>query len=216
MQHGSSERKHKRPARRVSLYCIQWIFCIIFLVCILKMHVIRDLLYILAQLCYLLYLQEHERSPKLNFLLHNTAYRHAMLCKKVVGMPKAINLRTFYGVYWHSLVTEAPILYRIVSPHTICTVEQERAFDTIKEITKRTSNGHSNHIIPNSLLRMQAENMIRDKPTPVLNSHSLIGRCASILPPPSNTEFPETEINSYEYQAHLERISDFLLPGEGI
>ena len=139
-----------------------------------------------------------------------------MLCKKVVGMPRAINLRAFYGVYWHSIVTEAPILYRIVSPRTICTEEQERAFNTIKEITKRTSNGHSHHIIPNSLLHMQAEIMIRDKPTPVLSTHSLIGKYASTLPPPSNTEFPETEINSYEYQAHLERISDFLLPGEGI
>ena len=63
-------------------------------------YVIRDILYTLAQLCHLLYLQEHERSPKLNLRLHNTAYRHAMLCKKVVGIPRAIHLR---AILWSLL-----------------------------------------------------------------------------------------------------------------
>ena len=179
-------------------------------------YTIRELLYTLAELCQLLYMQEHNRSPKIILRLHNTAFRHAMLCRKVIGMPKKVTTRTFYGVYWHSIVAEAPLLCRIVSPRTICTEEQERAFNTIKEITKRTSNGHANHIIPNSLLRIQAENMTKEKPMPVISKHSIIGKYAETLPPPDNTSFAHSEINSNEYQAHLERISDFLLPGEGI
>ena len=40
----------------------------------------------------------------------------------------------------------------------------QEEFVTIKEITKPMSNGHANHIILNSLLRIQAENLISDKP----------------------------------------------------
>ena len=58
--------------------------------------------------------------------------------------------------------------------------------------------------------------MTKEKPMPVISKHSIIGKYAETLPPPDNTSFAHSEINSNEYQAHLERISDFLLPGEGI
>ena len=125
-------------------------------------------------------------------------------------------MRNFYGIYFHSIVTESPLITRIISPRSICTEEQEREFSTIKEITKRTSNGHANHVIPDSLLRIQAENMTSEKSKPVVIQHSLIGKYAETLPPSQNSVFSEDEINCFSYQAHLERIADFLMPGEGV
>ena len=179
-------------------------------------YCVQELLCTLAQLCHLLYIQDHERTPKIILRLHNTAFKHAMSCKQVLGVPQSVTLRTLYGIYWHSIVAVAPLLTRIVSPITICTEEQERTFSTIKEITNATSSGHSDHIIPNSLLRMQAENVVREKPVPTISSHSIIGKYAKTLPPPENTSFFETEVNCYAYQAHIERISDFLLPGKDV
>ena len=49
-------------------------------------------------------------------------------------------------------------------------------FDAIKEITKRMSNGQENHIILNSLLRVDAENVMSEKPNkqaPVISKCSM-------------------------------------------
>ena len=177
---------------------------------------IRDFLYSIAELCYLLYIQEYDRCPRIILRLHNVAYKHATLCRKIIRTPQSLTMRNFYGIYFHSIVTESPLITRIISPRSICTEEQEREFSTIKEITKRTSNGHANHIIPNSLLRIQAENMTSQKSKPVVIQHSLIGKYAETLPPSQNSVFSEDEINCFSYQAHLERIADFLMPGEGV
>ena len=135
--------------------------------------------------------------------------------------PRSSPVSHLENFIWHLLAfhaAEAPLLTRIVSPRTICTEEQERTFNTIKEITKATSSAHSDHdhTIPNSLLRMQAENVVREKPVPTISSHSIIGKYAKTLPPPENTSFFKTEVNCYAYQAHIERISDFLFPGKGV
>ena len=62
---------------------------------------------------------------------------------------------------------------------------------------------------------MRAENVVKGKPVPTISSHSIIGKYAKTLPPPENTSF-KTDVNCYVYQAHIERISDFLLPGKDV
>ena len=42
-------------------------------------------------------------------------------------------------------------------------VEHEGEFSMIKEITKLMSDGHANHMTQNSLLRIQAENLLPEK-----------------------------------------------------
>ena len=43
------------------------------------------------------------------------------------------------------------------------TGKQEREFSTIKEITELMPNGHTDHMIQNSPLRIQAENLMREE-----------------------------------------------------
>ena len=44
------------------------------------------------------------------------------------------------------------------------TGEQEEEFSMTKEITKLMCNGHANHMIQNSPLRIQAESLMPEKP----------------------------------------------------
>ena len=76
---------------------------------------IHKLLQSLAELGELLYLQEHKRCPRIVLRLHNVAFRHALLCKQVIGTPKTMTLSKFYGIYWHAIVVHAPVTFRVVS-----------------------------------------------------------------------------------------------------
>ena len=88
--------------------------------------------------------------------------------------------------------------------------------NTIKEIMTCTSNGHASHIIPNSLLQIQAENLMSEKPKPIVTQHSLIMKYTETLSPSQNTIFTKDEIDCFGYQAHLEKFLHFLLRGEGV
>ena len=46
-------------------------------------------------------------------------------------------------------------------------------FSAVKEVTKHRSNGHANHIILNSLLRIQAENLMSEKPSRQISKCSM-------------------------------------------
>ena len=56
----------------------------------------------------------------------------------------------------------APFTSRIVSLNAINTEEEERMFADINKISKQTSSGRPDHIIPNSVLRLQAEKLLKD------------------------------------------------------
>ena len=121
-----------------------------------------------------------------------------------------------YSLHWHSLIIHKPFVSRMAPLRAINTEEEERMFSDINAISKSTSNGRPSHIIKNSILRLQAEELkdLRQDSTEV--QQSLISQFARKLPKlPNITIFGEL-LQSETYQAHLERISDFLLPGEGV
>ena len=64
--------------------------------------------------------------------------------------------------------------------------------------------------------RIQAKNMFQEKENSVIKQHPLNSKYADTLPAKNNTLFPRKMYDSYQYQAHLERTADFLLPGESI
>ena len=143
---------------------------------------------------------------------HRTPFLHGMLCTEVFSATTS----SFFGRYFHSLTTHSPILFRIVSMRSINTEDQERMFGQAKMITKATSCNRPNEIITNILQRVQMEARshemtVSDKDeSEVKKLHQTIGsRC--------NTIYSNSFITRHapQYQAHLERISDYLLPGEG-
>ena len=180
---------------------------------------IQTLLDSLTELSKLLYLPAQSRSPKLVIRLHNQAFIQAMTCKEVIGQPKSLTSRKFYGRYWHSLTAHAGKQSRIISAKSTNTQEEERHFNTLQGVTRLTCRRPGDIITP-SLIRLQAEQKLAEtkQGDAVKVQESQISKYYSTLPPFPNTTVPQYLIinNPKEYQAHLQSISDFIACGEGV
>lgn len=90
----------------------------------------------------------------------------------------------------------------------------ERMFGQMKQITKATSNYHPNNVITNALICMHEEGKV----TGIDTQESEVGKIAQTLGRKKNSVIPQSwcNSNSSQYQAHLEQIGDYLVPGPGI
>ena len=99
---------------------------------------------------------------------------------------------------------------------SINTENEERIFGQAKAITKATSCNRPNEVITNILLRVQMEQAAHD----VMDDRdeSQVKKLSKAVGPRPNSVFSNALMVQFEaqYQAHLERIGDFLLPGEGV
>lgn len=142
-----------------------------------------------------------------------------MICKDIIGQPKSLTSRKFYGRYWHSLTAHAGKQSRIISAKSTNTEEEERHFNTLQGVTRLTSRRPGDIITP-SLIRLQAEQKLAESKqgNAVKVQESQISKYYSTLPPLPNTTIPNCYIikNPKEYQAHLQAISDFISCGEGV
>ena len=177
---------------------------------------IRRLLYSLAELCELLYAPADKRTPRLILRLHNVTFSHVIAFKKVFHTPEVLTYRKLYGIYYHSITCHAPLTLRLISLSSVDTEEEEREFSTINSISKATSNGHPEHIIPNCIVRAQAERKFKSQKSCFVDQQSKIGKFARNLPDFPDTIIPNELLEKEVYQAHLENISDFLLCGKGV
>ena len=177
---------------------------------------IRRLLNTLAELRELLYAPVDKRTPRFILRLHNVAFSHVIAVCKVIQIPQVLTYKKMFGIYYHSITCHAPLTSRLISLSSVDTEEEEREFSTINSISKSTSNGHPEHVIPNSIIRVQAERSFRPKKSAFVDRQSKIGKFATNL-----QDFPDTIISdellaTELYQVHLEQISDFLLCGRGV
>ena len=172
-----------------------------------------DLVHILRtgmEITELLYASADKRSATTILRLHNISFQHGMLCAKVFNKPTNITHRAMFGRYFHSLTTHAPIVYRTIALRSLNTENEERMFQQMKQITLTTSSRRPNGILRNALLRIQEESATQTSDRKLENE---IAQLASALPAQkANTLFSWDWIshNSTQYQAHLERISDYL------
>ncbi|CAB4035866.1 Hypothetical predicted protein [Paramuricea clavata] len=143
-----------------------------------------------------------------------------MLCRSVIGFSlKQLTTRKFYGNYFHNITAHAPIQNRLISGISTNTEEQERVFNSINSITRTTSSYHPHHIIGNVFIRLQAEKDLKSlQPSISDTQEAHVTKLASSLPTFENTVIPKQMLtrNPRFWQAHLERICDFLLAGDGI
>ena len=148
--------------------------------------------------------------------LHNQTFLHAIACEEIIGKPKILTDRRFYGQYMHSLVCHAPIQHRIIALRSTNTEQQERHFSTFLSVSLATSSRRPGESITPGMIRMQAE-MKQGERNAIQEQESQLGRLLICLPKAENSIIPHRILLKYPYayQAHLERISDFLLCGEG-
>ena len=170
-----------------------------------------------VEIGHMLYAHDSKRTPRSILCLHNRAFVHAYLCGKLFASPHSITRRKMFGRYYHSITTHVPILFRIICLRSLNTESQERIFNRVKQITKATSNKQPNHIISNIIQRLHFEQKERSNDSVAIQESEVEVLAAAVGPMPNTTikTAMMSEASSH-YQAHLERISDFLLPGRGV
>ena len=181
---------------------------------------VQLLLDTMTEMTWILYAKVEERCQKSVLRLHNQTFLHAIACQEVIGKPIILTKKKFYGRYLHSLVCHAPIQHRIVCSRSTNTEQQERHFNTFSSISLSTSSRRPGEIITPGLIRVQAEMKQADisRRSTIQEQESRLRKLSKCLPKAENSIIPHRVIIKYQsaYQAHLERVSDFLLCGEGI
>ncbi|XP_044166005.1 uncharacterized protein LOC122949994 [Acropora millepora] len=174
----------------------------------------------MTEVSSILYAKPEERCPRSILRLHNQTFLHAIACEDVIGKPQILTEKKFYGRYLHSLIVHTPIQHRIICSRSTNTEQQERHFSTLSSISVATSSRRPGEIITPGIIRMQAEMKSEENQqrNSVKEQESQLRKLARCLTPPENTVIPHRVILKYPqaYQAHLERISDFLYCGEGV
>ena len=114
------------------------------------------------------------------------------------------------------------IQYRLVGGASINCEDDERIFNSIKDITQSTTNNKPGHLIGTLIVRQEVESACKQKyefdlsKDSTLNGIQRIGD--NIYQNEKNSHFSCDFIheNSADWLSHLERISDFLIFGQNI
>lgn len=175
-----------------------------------------DLIDSVVEVCELMYAREESRTPTTILRLHNLTFKHSILCLELFGKTKSLTRRKMFGKYFHSISCHAAPLYRLVALRSLNTELQERLFNTCNDITKTTSNRQAAQLMNNIVIRVQQESKLAVNV--VKKQEGEVSSLASTLPTFPNTVIPKEWTLKYPYtwQAHLERISDFLKHGPGV
>ena len=157
--------------------------------------------------------------------LHNCCFEHFVLLRKILPIKNLSDKMTrdrFFGKYQHNLCVHSPLQYRLVNGDTINCEDEERSFNLIKSITRGTSNYKPGHLIGNLVVRLEAESQSKkkyefnSKTDSTLSSISDFGKKVENIQYNSLFIYDYIQKNSADWQAHLQRISDFLIFGENI
>ena len=177
----------------------------------------------LVEIQQILYLPEEKRTPRIILRLYNLTLLHAIMCHSIFQRKniKSMTYRKFYGKYYHGLITHAPLQYRLISGSVSNAEDEERVFNKIKMITANTSSNHPGHIIGNLFIRFQVEQKHTKDLKNETEARKLQHEISTLYD--AMEKLPNTVV-PYEFiaekprlwQAHLERISYYLLPGEGV
>ena len=176
--------------------------------------VVYDLLLSLCQISKIAYQRAGRRTEKVVLRLYNLCYKHGVLCTEIFKTTRILTNRKIFGIYFHALVTHFAETFRLIPLSSVHVESEERYFGAINSISKRTSDRKAPHIISNSILRLQAQKQQR-KPN-IREEESIVSKAAHLLPEEENTVFDSTWIRRPDFVYHLQRIPDYVKPGENV
>ena len=194
--------------------------CLIELDCLVQSLDVREevklLLRTAVQISKILYSSDDKRSPKTILQLYNCTWLHHELCKSLFPTPKEISYEKLFGLYLHSLAVHAPRQYEIVCLRSVNTENQERLFQQAKQIASRCTNRKPDNVITEVLVRIQAKNISGSLSSVYKSAKSRVDTHASKSCPFQRTKIGTEFVASrpHSWQAHLKRISRFLLKGK--
>ncbi len=193
---------------------------VLLLICLLEHSVEGNALIVMqtiVEISEIMYSNDHKRSPRQILRLFNLTWLHGEVCADTFSNPSLITRRKMFGIYFHAITSHAAPQYETVCLKSTNAEDEERLFGQADSITGNTSNRHPNHVIPNLLLRMQAQANKQTRYS-VSEQQSKISKAASQLPMHVNTCITKSLVKKklYRWQAHLLRIATFLQPGPGV
>ena len=190
----------------------------------LKDKVSRSLMLLLESLVLVIKLASLpaiKRTPRTVLLTYNAVFIHALSVINVLGKDgkgKKVSNEKLYGIYSHAIFAHFPTVNRIIPLSSVHCESEERLFSKAKNISNSTSSRKLDHVRDNSIVRLQCEAKVHEQTSPTINTEwrSKISKFDKAVGPTKNTRIHEGMCSPRVYQAHLERISDYLLPGEGV
>ncbi len=168
------------------------------------------------------YKEDSYRTVRNILRLYNTTFQIGVLLKRIVGStPRSSGMtpRKFFGIYFHDIVNHFPQYYRVVCLRSLLAEKEERHFGALRSIAKNTSSRKPDNVIKTCLTKLGA----RDLQYEIHEGHcsfdmqdALISKEARNLPVAQNSVFSWEFIKSSPklWQVHMERIADYILPGE--
>ena len=179
---------------------------------------IQGLVNTLAELAALLYILEANRTPRAILRLYNIAFKHAHYCVEVLFPPKHLSVGVLFGLYYHKLTVHAAEDTRIVSGYTRLAEIDERQFKELRGLATMTTR-RSEDVARQLFEQIQMKGLMSSTPSAFNKENAqLSARAAKLTCMAEDTTFTEKFIKSQQasFQAHLQRIADYLLPGPGI
>ncbi|XP_078657130.1 uncharacterized protein LOC144903155 [Branchiostoma floridae x Branchiostoma belcheri] len=180
---------------------------------------VTELISSLVEIQRLCYLPAERRCQREILRLHNQAFLHAVRLRQVIPKPKKLTSRALYGSYFHALTCHSPLVNRIVALSSTHTESEERVFNQLRGIHRTTgSSRHPGQVIGNMLVRAHCESIIRGDKDAMVYQPSIVSKAAKAKERDgSDTLISIEDIKKYPkaWQAHCERLSDFLLCGKG-
>lgn len=167
----------------------------------------------LVEITEILYSSYAKRTSQAVLRSHNITFVHGKLCTKLFHTPKTMTRQKMFGCYFHALTCHAPILYCIICLRSMKAEMQKQMFGECKAITKPTSKPHCHR----HLLCVQEQFRSMCTSSSLKPQESEITKLACTLGTKSHIVIPQEWLHNtpHQYQAHLERMSDFLLSCPG-
>ena len=162
-----------------------------------------------------MYLPAEERNEKEVLRLLNTSYIYGVLLQRVAPAScKKLTWRKIFGIYYHAITTHMPITFKYIALSSLNAEDDERQFSTINSISRGTSNRKSDHILSNSIIRMQAEKRCFVRSGKYRESR--VSNFSKSLPPLPDTVFDSSWLHRSDHQPHIERLADYIKCGRNV
>ena len=175
-------------------------------VCTLRKYILY-----LVQISKILYSKDANRTAKQCLQFYNCAFVSHELHLELFG-------ETLNNMYFHALFVHGPMQHEVVCSRSVNTESEERLFKSAESAAKCTDRKPEN-MLPGILKRLQLkrENIGSDPITQLCKKNSQINTHAEGLPVYPGTKFAMDWVKKrvYAWQAHLKRISHYLIEGKG-
>ena len=153
----AKEAKNGSDDRKSLLHVSTW------LIDFLPNHFVTTLFVTSSEIQEISYSTDDERSDQKLLRMTNLIFQHILIIHIYIR-DKLFSLtpRNFFGVYLHATMKHAGLQYRITSDRRTNTEKEEAMFTSIRRDTKLTSNFHSDQLVSNIIIRLQAREILNN------------------------------------------------------